>query len=178
MYTAYTLTHSAYPFAAAAYTSTGGFGYWYYISMNAAAQRQFDGDYGAAPFGKGIDVWSRMSPGFNFERARTPTFMWENVNLSGVWDWFSAMQRFNVPVEYWYLPTGAHDIYSVPQRMRTLDLLVDWFVFWLKDEQDPAPAKKEQYIRWREMRSHLLAEHEGHQGGTDVANPPTQPPRG
>jgi dipeptidyl aminopeptidase/acylaminoacyl peptidase len=178
MYTAYTLTHSTCPFAAAAYTSTGGFGYWYYISMNRQAQHEFDADYGAAPFGKGTDVWSRMSPGFNFDRARTPTFMWENLNLSGIWDWYSAMQRFNVPVEYWYLPTGAHDIYSVPQRIRTLDLLVDWFVFWLKGEEDSDPAKKEQYIRWRDMRTHFLPGRESDQGGTDVAAPPTLPPRG
>jgi len=29
---------------------------------------------------------------------------------------------------------------------------VDWFRFWLKSEEDPEPAKAEQYIRWRELR--------------------------
>jgi len=29
---------------------------------------------------------------------------------------------------------------------------VDWFCFWLKGEEDPAPAKVEQYARWRDLR--------------------------
>jgi hypothetical protein len=29
--------------------------------------------------------------------------------------------------------------------------LVDWFRFWLKGEEDPDPAKSEQYARWREL---------------------------
>ncbi len=29
---------------------------------------------------------------------------------------------------------------------------VDWFRFWLQDYEDPDPAKKEQYVRWRELR--------------------------
>ena len=29
---------------------------------------------------------------------------------------------------------------------------VDWLRFWLKGEEDPDPAKVEQYARWRELR--------------------------
>jgi len=29
---------------------------------------------------------------------------------------------------------------------------VDWFSFWLKGEEDPDPAKAEQYKRWRKLR--------------------------
>jgi hypothetical protein len=29
---------------------------------------------------------------------------------------------------------------------------LDWFRFWLKDEEDPDASKKEQYARWRQMR--------------------------
>jgi len=28
---------------------------------------------------------------------------------------------------------------------------VDWFRFWLKNEEEPDPAKNDQYVRWREM---------------------------
>ena len=30
---------------------------------------------------------------------------------------------------------------------------IDWFRFWLKDEQDPVPAKAEQYTLWRNLRT-------------------------
>jgi hypothetical protein len=152
MYTAYTLTHSSYPFAAAAFTSTGGFGYWFYLAREPEVQRGFDADYGVSPFGTGLDVWRAMSPGFNLDRARTPTFMWEEEDPAGLWDWYSAMRRFQVPVEYWILPDGAHDLYSVGQRMNMTQLLVDWFAFWLKDEEEQDPSRTQQYERWREMR--------------------------
>ncbi|HEY8508036.1 MAG TPA: hypothetical protein VIL32_06755 [Steroidobacteraceae bacterium] len=29
---------------------------------------------------------------------------------------------------------------------------LDWFRFWLQDYEDPAPAKQEQYQRWRQLR--------------------------
>jgi hypothetical protein len=29
---------------------------------------------------------------------------------------------------------------------------VDWLNFWLKDKEDPALAKAEQYTRWRKLR--------------------------
>jgi hypothetical protein len=29
---------------------------------------------------------------------------------------------------------------------------VDWFAFWLKGEEDPAPEKAMTYARWRELR--------------------------
>ena len=29
---------------------------------------------------------------------------------------------------------------------------MDWLRFWLKGEEDPDPAKKEQYERWRGLK--------------------------
>jgi hypothetical protein len=37
-------------------------------------------------------------------------------------------------------------------RMLSQEGSVDWFRFWLKGEEDPDPAKAEQYSRWRELR--------------------------
>jgi hypothetical protein len=42
--------------------------------------------------------------------------------------------------------THPADIWWVNERN------LDWFRFWLKDEEDAAPTKAEQYARWREMR--------------------------
>jgi dipeptidyl aminopeptidase/acylaminoacyl peptidase len=150
---AYTVTHSTYPFAALAFTDTGGLGYWWYLATTPKNQLGEEYDYdGASPFGSGLATWLEMSPGFNFSRARTPTLMWEQYSALGLWDWYSAMRRLGVPVEYWFLPDGAHNLLSVPQRLTTVQRMVDWFRFWLKREIDPDPVKAEQYARWSEMR--------------------------
>jgi hypothetical protein len=166
---AYTLTHSNYPFAAAAFTSTGQLSYWWYV---AAVNSQSDmiGDYGAAPEGKGFDVLRKLSPGFNLERMHTPTIMWSNRSIAGLWDWYSGLRHNNVPVEYWYLPDGVHDVFKVPERLNTTRLLVDWFRFWLQGFEDPAAAKAEQYHRWREMQKLQQAQN------SNAANPTADSP--
>jgi dipeptidyl aminopeptidase/acylaminoacyl peptidase len=146
----YTLTHSSYPFAAGALTSSADFGWWWYL-MAGAPRAVEDESYGVAPFGEGLETWRKMSATFNLDRVGAPMFMWEE-GIEGLWDWYTGLRRLGKPVEYWLLPDGVHDVFKVGGRMLTNQLLVDWFCFWLKGEEDPDPAKAEQYARWRELR--------------------------
>jgi dipeptidyl aminopeptidase/acylaminoacyl peptidase len=153
MYVAYTLTHSEYNFAANAFTDTGGFGEWFYLTRNSAGQDSMDSDYGAAPFGPGLSNWLEMSPGFNLDRNRTPTLMWAWGNVTPLWDWYSVSIHLGIPAELWVLPNGAHDLADTEMRMTSVQRLVDWFCFWLKDEEDSDPTKRDQYARWRQMKA-------------------------
>jgi hypothetical protein len=147
-YAGYVLTHSDYPFAAVAFTETADFGWWWYLAQGA---RHGESAYGTAPFGDGLDVWRRMSPSFNLHRVNAPVLMWES-GVIGLWDWYVGLRRLGKPVEYWALPDATHDVFKIPQRVHTNQLVVDWFRFWLRDEEDPDPAKAEQYARWRDLR--------------------------
>ena len=75
--------------------------------------------------------------------------------LEDLWDWYSALRRRKVPVEYWYFPDGNHSVYKIGQRLRASQLLVDWYRFWLKGEEAPGEEKADQYLRWRRMRDHF-----------------------
>jgi hypothetical protein len=44
---------------------------------------------------------------------------------------------------------------------------LDWFRFWLKDEEDSDPVKVEQYARWRELQK-LQEENEKRATGAAV----------
>jgi hypothetical protein len=149
-WTGYTLTHSSYPFAAGAFTSTADFGWLWYLS--AGAPEELDALYGAAPFGDGLKEWFNLSPSFNLDRVHTPMMMLGNGSSTVLWDWYAGLRRLRKPVEYWVLPDGTHDVFQVTQRMHNNQLLVDWFRFWLKGEEDHVPAKAEQYSRWRQFR--------------------------
>ena len=50
------------------------------------------------------------------------------------------------------LNTDEHVLTNPAVRMASQGGSVDWFRFWLKDEEDSDPAKAEQYKRWRELR--------------------------
>jgi dipeptidyl aminopeptidase/acylaminoacyl peptidase len=65
---------------------------------------------------------------------------------------YSAMRDRNKPVEMWIYPNEYHEKIQPKHRYSVYERNVDWFRFWLKGEEDPSPARKEQYDRWRKLR--------------------------
>lgn len=148
--TGYTLTHSSYAFAAGALTATADYGWLWYLSQGAP--REVETAFGSPPFGEGLNNWLLYSPSFNLDRVRTPMLMWANGSAIGLWDWYIGLRRLSKPVEYWLAPDSTHDVFQVRQRKALNELLVDWFRFWLKGEEDTSPSKHAQYLRWRLLR--------------------------
>lgn len=156
---AYTLTHSSYPFAACALTSTVPTGWWYYLSKGG--NREYEPMHGGPPFGEQLKGWLETASGFSIDRVRTPMLSWGEVTLVVGWEWPAALRRLDKPVESWLLADGQHNVFKVPERIMTNQLLVDWFRFWLKDEERSEPnvfnqetvaSLAAQYVRWRALR--------------------------
>ncbi len=156
LYVKYALTHSTYRFAAASVTDGIDGGYFQYIAFNASVNlpREFEGFNGGPPFGQGLGSWKERSPGFNVDKIRTPLrIMAENTSvILFEWEWFATLRRLGKPVEMVITQDGSHELQRPWERMISLQGNVDWFRFWLKGEEDPDPAKAEQYARWRELR--------------------------
>jgi hypothetical protein len=51
-----------------------------------------------------------------------------------------------------FYPEGIHTLVKPGQRMTSQQTTVDWFCLWITGEEDPDPAKAEQYARWRESQ--------------------------
>jgi len=154
----YTLTHSTYRFAAAAIVDGIDGGYYQYITAGNASPdntRQFEkGNGDAPPYGKGLSAWLQSSPGFNVDRVTTPIrFMPLNpLSILGEWEWFTLLSRMKKPADMVVLEDGSHQLTKPWDRMAAQEGNEEWFRFWLKGEENPDPAKTEQYIRWRELR--------------------------
>jgi hypothetical protein len=159
LYVKYTLTHSRYHFAAASVADGVDGGYFQYVAgrnnpVVAALSEQL---MGALPFGDGLSLWQQRSPGFLLDKVDAPVRIeahgrYDTGALQGEWEWYSGLARLGKPVELIYLPDGAHVLEKPWERMVSQQGNVDWFCFWLKGEEDPDPAKAEQYARWRELR--------------------------
>jgi dipeptidyl aminopeptidase/acylaminoacyl peptidase len=153
----YVLTHSRYKFAAASLADTSDAGYFRYLALlNQSGIGKGDNETinGAVPFGEGLSVWLKNSPGFNLARVNTPIWLEANSpdSLLFEWEWFVGLLRLGKPVELVYLPDGGHVLFKPRDRMISQQGNVDWFRFWLQDYKDPDPAKAEQYKRWGELR--------------------------
>ena len=149
----YTLLHSKHHFAAAALADGVDFGYFQYMAFLEFAN-EFEPVYGGPPYGKSLPRWLRQSPAFSMEKVETPlriqTLGPDSILLD--WHWYSGLSRLGKPVEMIYIPDGTHILEKPWDRMVSQEGNVDWFCFWLKGEEDPDPAKAEQYARWRDLR--------------------------
>jgi hypothetical protein len=150
----YTLTHSKYHFAAAALADGVDFSYFQYVTFSSMAG-EFERVYGGTPDGKRLTRWLKQSPAFLMDRIETPLRI-QTIGPESLlfdWHWYSGMSRLGKPVEMIYIPEGTHTLERPWDRMISQQGNVDWFCFWLKGEEDPDPAKAEQYKRWRQLHS-------------------------
>ncbi len=152
------LTASSIHFKAALVTDGLMMTYFQYIvmidSQNNAVPRQFDTVIGASPFGEGLRQWLKRSPAFNLDKITAPLLVagGGRVGLLGMWDVYAGLRYLHKPTELIQLNTDEHVLTNPAMRLASQGGSVDWFRFWLKKEEDPEPAKAEQYKRWREFR--------------------------
>jgi dipeptidyl aminopeptidase/acylaminoacyl peptidase len=155
-YVKYALTHSRYHFAAASVMDGIDAGYLQYIMIANDSQYVIptENQNGGMPFGSGLSSWVEHSPVFGIDKVKAPIFIVAPRRESslGEWEWFAALSRLRKPVELVLLDDGPHELEKPWHRMVAGQGTADWFVFWLKGEEDPDPAKAEQYARWRELR--------------------------
>lgn len=109
---------------------------------------------GGVPFGNALYSWINRVSAFHMDQVHAPLRIQAlgPVSLLSEWNWFSGLYGLGKPVDLIYLPDGAHILEKPWERMASQQGDVDWFCFWLKNEEDPDPAKAGQYKRWREMR--------------------------
>jgi hypothetical protein len=170
----YSLTHSKFHFAAAVVADGVDAGYFQdlaFANAEPGISSDFDVLNGASPFGAGLSSWLENSPGFNLDKVSAPVLIQAlgRGSLLSEWEWFSGLSRLEKPLDMVYLPDGVHILVKPWEQMTSEQLTVDWFCFWLKREEDPDPAKAEQYARWRELRK--LQEQNDRQ--PQQANPPS-----
>lgn len=101
--------------------------------------------------------WATMSPVFNLDRIKAPVLfqMPEQEYLMAV--------EYTLPLiregraDMYVFPDEPHIKFQPRHKLAAYERNVDWFRFWLQGYEDPNPAKRPQYARWRQMRNALHA---------------------
>jgi hypothetical protein len=107
------------------------------------------------PFGKELNEWISRAPAFNMNKVYTPIQVVatnKHESLLEMWEPYAALRLLHRPVDLIILGQGTHPLTNPAQLMLSQGGVVDWFDFWLNGNEDPDPAKTEQYRRWRELR--------------------------
>jgi dipeptidyl aminopeptidase/acylaminoacyl peptidase len=147
------LTASALHLKAASITDGVMFDYLQYL-LNDRVSSEAEAAIGAPPFGNGLQQWMKRSPGFNLHKIATPLLVVGEgpVSLLEMWEPYAGLRFLHKPVDLMMLNTDEHVLTTPSVRMASQGGSVDWFCFWLKDEEDPRPFKEDQYARWRALR--------------------------
>jgi dipeptidyl aminopeptidase/acylaminoacyl peptidase len=149
------LTTSSIHFRAASITDGVNMGYLEYLVEDKTQTTGSVKVVGSAPFGDGIEKWIERSPEFNLHKVRAPLLV-VGVGEGGMladFEPYAALWHMDKPVDLLILKEGTHPLTNPAQRMVSQGSTVDWMRFWLKGEEDPDPAKREQYNRWRGLRN-------------------------
>jgi len=148
------LTTSSLHLKAASITDGLMFDYLQYILFTDRISSEADRVIGAPPFGTGFQLWLKRSPGFSLDKITAPLLIVGEgpISLVSMWEPYAGLRYLHEPVDLIMLNTDEHVLTNPAVRMESQGGTVDWFRFWLKDEEDLDPAKADQYARWRELR--------------------------
>ncbi len=159
-HTLYFLTHSSYPIAAATVTDGVDASYVQHLVFGTVAgHASYLGEeyniYGGPPLGASLARWIEQAPGFNLDHVTAPLHLTAvgRGALLEEWEPYAGLLLQGKPAEMVYIPEGSHILVKPWERLTSQQGAVDWYLFWLKGEEDPDPAKSEQYARWHVLRA-------------------------
>ena len=151
--TEFVITHSDLFQAAATSGASGRDPLFYYLSGNGGA-KLFKTWVGGWPGGAAAPRWRELSPALNAEKTQAALLInaTEREYLGGL-QLYTALKELRKPVELVIYPDEGHVKNQPKHRYQIYLRNLDWFRFWLQNSEDPDPAKKQQYERWRAMRA-------------------------
>lgn len=108
---------------------------------------------GGAPYGDTLKNYLEFSMTLNAAKIHTPVLMEDDATeaILGM-EYYEAMQHFHVPVDYFVYPNDGHVTERPEHRFTSSQRNLDWFEFWLLDEENDPESKGDQYARWRTFR--------------------------
>jgi dipeptidyl aminopeptidase/acylaminoacyl peptidase len=152
------LTSGRIHFKAASITDGVNVGYLQYLTQvdrfSNAIAREGNAMIGASPFGTGLQEWIEKSPEFNMDKVQAPLQIvaTRGAGLLFMWEPYAALRYLNKPVDLVVLNSAEHVLTNPKARLISQGGAVDWFRFWIKNEEDQDPTKAAQYGRWRSLR--------------------------
>jgi dipeptidyl aminopeptidase/acylaminoacyl peptidase len=99
------------------------------------------------------NYWQQIAISMNAEKVNTALLQnLSDTEYVGDMATYRALKDLGKPIEVHIYPNELHVRNQPKHKLEIYDRNVDWFSFWLMNEEDPDPAKAEQFTRWRSLR--------------------------
>ncbi len=97
--------------------------------------------------------WDEMSVSRRAKVINTPTLIQEDdMEYLAALPLWSAMREEGKPIEMHVFPREAHGLVQPIHMLVNYERQLDWFNYWLRNEEDKALSKTDQYARWNRLR--------------------------
>lgn len=96
--------------------------------------------------------WRRYSLAANADRVDVPILLQlPDDEFRLALETYVTLDRRDAPIEMHVFAGEYHVKWHPAHRLAIYERAIDWFDFWLNGRENPAPAKREQYVRWRAL---------------------------
>ena len=150
----FAISHSQLFQAAVESGAAGRDPYFYYMAGNS--WHKIFGKWGlrGRPDEQSVARWRELSPALNADRIRTPLLAnTASTELLPSLQLYTLLDELGKPHEVFVYPNELHIKNQPRHRYEIYQRNLDWFKFWLQGQEDPDPAKADQYQRWRKLRA-------------------------
>jgi dipeptidyl aminopeptidase/acylaminoacyl peptidase len=149
----YAISHSGLFRAAIASGPPGDDPYFFYMAGNTWQHVFASWGLGGWPEGSSSTNWHMISATLSADHIHTPLLLnaadSEYLVALGL---VTSLEQLQRPIEMFVYPDELHIKIKPQHRREIYERNIDWFRFWLKDEEDPEPSKVQQYRRWHALR--------------------------
>ena len=141
--------------AAASVTSIGmSRSYYLFGSMRGDAYfKPLKKNWQLGPPDETPERWRALSPAENLDAIKAPILMQmpEQEYVMAL-DYAVPLMRSH-RADMYVFPDEPHQKFQPRHKLAAYERNIDWFRFWLQGHEDPDPAKREEYKRWRAMKA-------------------------
>ena len=97
--------------------------------------------------------WRLLSPAANLDKIKAPILMQmpEQEYVMAL-DYAIPLIR-DQRADLYVFPNEPHQKFQPRHKLAAYERNIDWFRFWLQGYEDPDPAKREEFKRWRAMKA-------------------------
>jgi dipeptidyl aminopeptidase/acylaminoacyl peptidase len=100
-----------------------------------------------------VERWKALSMAFHADRVVTPLLMQiSDRELIDDLPNYVALKDAGKPVDAYVFPDEYHFKWQPQHKLAVAERAIDWFCFWLKNEETGDPTKARQYEAWRQLK--------------------------
>jgi len=103
---------------------------------------------------QGQEHYKLTSPAVNAGRLSCPLLI-QTDESEFVWglQTYGALRQTRKPLDVFVFPKESHIFWQPRHRLVMNQRNIDWFRFWLQNYEDSNVAKRDQYVRWENLRA-------------------------